>query len=244
MRAQFLAFFVTLPGLLASGCDDMILPNSPDATETDAAPEALEQEFVLPPQPLPDEDTPVAYAMLRAANELGFAALDTEVGLDHRAARSILEFRAGADGYVGTPDDRYLESIAQLDALYWMGEANLWALQRHALLDGLVLEELPEAACEPVLVEAIDRCLRFTEQAAGGEISTDELVASCTVASEPACPSSAFFADAGVVGHEDPLLGYFALLCDAEAPPELCDLGVAGIAAHLWPRCDARYDAG
>jgi hypothetical protein len=241
MRAHILAFFVALPGLGATGCDDMILPE-PDTTPP--AEPNVEEEFVLPPQPLPPEDTPVAFGMLRVANELGFAALDTEVGLDRRAARSILELRAGEDGYVGTPDDRYLDSIAQLDELHWMGEANLWAIQRHALLDGLVLEQLPAAECAPVLVDAIDQCLRFTGQAAGGDVSMDDLVPSCLVMSEPACPSSEFFAEAGLVGHEDPMLGYFALLCGEGASAEICDLGVAGIAAHLGPHCDAVYDAG
>lgn len=232
MRAHLFAFFVALPAVPSIGCD----VSEPQTETIDA------ERVEVPPQPLPLENTPTAYGMLRVANELGFSALDADVGLDRRAAQSIMAFRAGEDGYASSPDDRYVDSLAQLDELHWMGESNLWVLQRYALQEGFVPDELPEASCAPALVETIDQCLRFTEQAAGGDVTMEDRVPSCLVKSEPACPSSEFFAHSGVTGHEDPMLGYHALLCDSEDASPLCTLGVAGIAAHHGPHCDALFD--
>lgn len=232
MRAHTLALSMALPALLPVGCDS-----------AEFEPELAEERAELPPQPLPLEGSPTAYGMLRVVNELPYATLDGEVDLDRRAAQSITGFRAGPDRQLGTADDRYVDSIAQLDELHWLGEANLWAIQRYALLEGFVPELPPMAACPAMLAEAVDQCLRFTEQAAAGEAAMDDLIPSCLEQSEPSCPSSAFFAHRGVVDYEDPMLGYHALLCDSEAPAEPCALGVAGMAAHLGPHCDALYDA-
>ncbi|MEM9452717.1 MAG: hypothetical protein AAGF11_00970 [Myxococcota bacterium] len=236
MRAHTFALsmaLLALPALLAIGCDS-----------ADFEPETAEERAELPPQHLPLEGSPTAYGMLRVVNELPLATLDREVALDRRAAQSIVGFRAGPDGLLDTADDRYVDSIAQLDELHWLGEANLWTIQHHALLEGFVPESLPIARCPAVLAEVVDQCLRFTEQAATGEATMDDLVPSCLEQSEPSCPSSEFFAQQGMVDYEDPMLGYHALLCDSEAPAEPCALGVAGMAAHFGPHCDALYDAG
>lgn len=204
----------------------------------------------LAPQPLPLEGTPTAYGMLRVANELDHHALDVDVGLDRRAANSIIAHRAGADLVLGTADDQYVGSIAELDSLYWLGEAMLWRIQSYALTEGWVPEAVPAAACEPEVDDAIAQCLRFLEYAAvpepvwggyGAAPFKADLLPSCLEASAASYPSAAFFADAGLPGYLDPTLGYQGLLC-GDVPAPVCALGVAGLADHVQPECDALYD--
>ncbi|MEX1362069.1 MAG: hypothetical protein AB1Z98_03035 [Nannocystaceae bacterium] len=193
-------------------------------------------------QPLPLEGTTTAYAMLRVANERSFTELDHEVGLDRRAAQSIMAFRAGDDGDLFTADDRYLSTLSELDELYWLGEDNLWTLQRYALLEGDGLTQLPADDCPPLLIDAIESCLRGTARRAEVGVSRANLVAACLVQGDPIAPSHEYFEAAGLPDYLDPWLGYHGLLCGDEDPGPLCALGVAGMAGHHGPACDARYD--
>lgn len=58
------------------------------------------------------------------------AVLDDEVGLDARAAKAIVAHVRGADGLLGTRDDDLLGSLAELDAIPWVGATALRALDR------------------------------------------------------------------------------------------------------------------
>ncbi|MDX2093043.1 MAG: hypothetical protein SFX73_34690 [Kofleriaceae bacterium] len=67
-----------------------------------------------------------AISVLRAANgasleDLRRAVADGGAGLSRNAARSIVAFRAGADGALGTMDDRELDTLGQLDAVPYVG---------------------------------------------------------------------------------------------------------------------------
>lgn len=225
--SSFLALTIT------TGCLDQVYDGSDDADVVDR----------IPAQPLPLEGSTTAFGMLRVVNELSFPELDLEVELDRRAAEAITTFRAGEDRHFGTQDDRYFGSLADLDAEYWLGDANLWAIQRYAVLEGYTPEALPEAGCTPALVEMIDACIRSTEVRAGAEVTRDELVSACLVQSEPEAPSGQHFASLGLPGFGDPWMGYFARLCAHDAPHDDCELGVAGIVELRGPACDAVYDA-
>lgn len=219
--------------LLASGC---LLDPADHEIEEEAGRE-------LPSQPLPLEDSPTAYGMLRVVNELGFAALDRDVGLDRQAAQSILAHRMGLDGYLGTADDRYVEDLAELDALYWLGEQNLWTIQRFALREGYAPEAVP-SGCEPGLAEALAGCRRFvaeTGASAGGRAASVDASWSC-VEAEGSPTVAEFFEREGVPGYVVPALGYHAMLCGGAQADEglaICTLGVAGLAAHALPECVA-----
>jgi len=234
MHMRMLASLLVGLGLLVPAC---LLEPEQDELEQDD-----HERDVLPPQPLPLEGSPTAYGMLRVVNELGFAALDREVGLDRQAAASILEHRAGPDAYVGTADDRFVAELAELDALYWLGEANLWTIQSHALLEGYVPQVVPEG-CEPALAEAIDACRRFVAEAAaeaaGAEASID-VSGSCLEASEDGSAAAEHFVEAGLPSYREPALGYHALLCggaDGGGDLEVCALGVAAVAAQVMGAC-------
>jgi hypothetical protein len=201
-------------------------------------------------EPLPAEGTPLAYGMLRVANELDHTALDVDVALDRRAADSIIAHRAGADTLLGTADDQYVEDIAELDSLYWLGAAMLWRIQSYALIEGFAPAAVPPAACEPEVDDAIVECMRYLEIVAtpepvwggyGAAPFKADLLPSCLEASAAPYPSAAFFADAGLPGYLDPTLGYQGLLC-GETPAPVCALGVAGLGDHVQPECDALYD--
>lgn len=138
---------ISLLPLLAAGC-------WLDEFEEDDAAEHAPAADELPSQPLPLEGSPTAYGMLRVVNELGFSGLDVDVGLDRQAAASIVAHRAGPDERLGTADDRYVEDLARLDSLYWLGEENLWRIQAFALLEGWVPEAMPEG-CDEALAEAL-----------------------------------------------------------------------------------------
>ena len=204
-----------------------------------------------PYPPPPAENTPEAYGMLRVANELTFEQLDDDVALNRRSATSITEFRAGADELLGTADDQYIATIAELDALYWMGPANLWRVLNYATLEGYIPAALPAPSCEAELDDAITQCLRFVEDAAapvqGGQGSfgwgpfADDLLPSCLEASDASYPSADYFADQGIVGYLEPVLGYQGSLCDG-VPEPVCALGSAGIAARSMPQCEAVFD--
>lgn len=60
------------------------------------------------------------------------AELDEAVGLDARVAKAIVDYRAGADGKFPSLDDRELASLAELDALPYIGNAALAKLAAYA----------------------------------------------------------------------------------------------------------------
>lgn len=60
-------------------------------------------------------------AALRVANELTFAQLDKDVALSSRAATNIVAHRDGVDHVHGTADDDPFDTIAELDAVPYVG---------------------------------------------------------------------------------------------------------------------------
>ncbi len=65
-----------------------------------------------------------------------FELLDIDVALDIRAARNIIAHRDGADGLVGTADDRLFASIEELDGIGYVGPAALDDMAAYALANG------------------------------------------------------------------------------------------------------------
>lgn len=197
----------------------------------------------------PAEQTADAFGMLRVANELTFEQLDDDVPLDIRAANSITEHRAGVDELIGTADDLYVASIADLDALYWLGPAMMWRIYNYAVLEGFVPASVPPASCEAELADSVEACLLFVEEAAAPATGSgfgvapfkDDIAASCLEANDPTYPSADFFVAEGVTGYDDPTLGYHDLLCDGATAP-VCAIGVAGIGTRSMPQCESLFD--
>ncbi|MCX4246301.1 hypothetical protein [Paraliomyxa miuraensis] len=230
MRLSALApFALCLPLCTILGCE-----LDPDGPAPDEREDVIDE---LPAQPLPLPDSPTAYGMLRVANELDFAALDREVGLDRQAAESIIAHRVGPDGYLGTADDRFVSDLGELDGLYWLGEENLWRLQAYALLEGYAPDAMPQA-CDPALDEVLVACRRLaTELAGSGNTITVDPIAACLDGGEPDGPATELFAGAGLPRYLEPALGYFAMLCGDGAETSVCALGVAGLADLAMSEC-------
>jgi hypothetical protein len=76
-------------------------------------------------------------AVLLVVNIATEEALDITVPLDVRAAKAIVAYRKGADGKPGTADDVTIDTLAELDAIAYVGPAALAALEEY--VDGLGL---------------------------------------------------------------------------------------------------------
>jgi hypothetical protein len=87
--------------------------------------------------------------VLRVANELDFHALDVDVPLSSRAARNIVTRRAGPDGIDGDGDDVPYQSLAQLDAVPYVGPASLKAMLAYAEAAGWVTGGSGGASTDP-----------------------------------------------------------------------------------------------
>ena len=72
------------------------------------------------------------WSVVLASNTLTYDELNRVVGLDARAAHSIIEYRAGLDGAVNTPDDQFITSARILDDLYYVGPTAYQKLQDYA----------------------------------------------------------------------------------------------------------------
>lgn len=98
------------------------------------------------------EDSPEAVAVLRLVNFASFQVLDDTIGLDVRAAHNIINFRSGDDDTAGTDDDETFTTLAELDAIPYIGPVAFdklvafsqsidWASRHRDLGDGSVLDQ-------------------------------------------------------------------------------------------------------
>jgi len=71
-------------------------------------------------------------AVLGVINTATFEELDVEIGLDARAARGIIKFRAGADGRISTADDIHFVTLKQLDDVPYVGAKAFASLVEYA----------------------------------------------------------------------------------------------------------------
>lgn len=86
------------------------------------------------------EGSPEAKGILAVVNELSEEALDDAVGLDLRAAANIFAHRAGVDGLELTADDDPFDTLAELDAIPYVGPLAFNKLLAFARGNGYVLE--------------------------------------------------------------------------------------------------------
>lgn len=94
---------------------------------------------------LAEEGSLTADAILRVANTLSLAELKSEVHLSATTAKRIATYRAGADGALGTADDRFIASLSELDAIPYVGPVAYQKLEAYAL--GLADRYVQPFAC-------------------------------------------------------------------------------------------------
>lgn len=85
--------------------------------------------------------------VLRVANEASLSELDDDAALDARAAQHIVAYRNGADGAAGTADDQTITTLAELDAIKWVGPVALDKLLAYAYSLGYVDAGGSESDC-------------------------------------------------------------------------------------------------
>jgi len=92
-----------------------------------------------------DPDSAEARAVLALVNdpEVDFTELDDDAGLNKTAAERIFRHRDGEDGESGTADDDAFDSLAELDAVPFVGKVALEQLLAYAIAQGY-LEETGE----------------------------------------------------------------------------------------------------
>jgi phosphatidylserine/phosphatidylglycerophosphate/cardiolipin synthase-like enzyme len=117
IRLRHIAF----ASLLLAGCSA-----SSDPTSEGPSPDA-ENASIAPPGKAdsPFSTCQVAAALLTASNPAMDASALKELGVHSRAAGNIARVKAGADGTPGTEDDVSFHSLAELDAVPWVGPAAL-----------------------------------------------------------------------------------------------------------------------
>jgi DNA uptake protein ComE-like DNA-binding protein len=79
-----------------------------------------------------------AVGLLDFVNDHGhdLELLDRALGLDARAAAGIVAHRQGPDGQLGSADDGWFTSLAELDAVTWVGPTALDKLAGYAAAQG------------------------------------------------------------------------------------------------------------
>jgi hypothetical protein len=82
------------------------------------------------------EGTPEACGILAVANGASEHTLNNDVGLDSRAADNIVAARVGDDGVAGTSDDVVFTTLAQLDAVPYVGPVAFKKLLAYAKAQG------------------------------------------------------------------------------------------------------------
>ena len=86
------------------------------------------------------EGSPAAVGLLNFLNDesTDFIVLDIDAKLDRRSASGLIHHRNGPDGQYGTWDDDRFDSVAEVDAIKWIGPRTLARLENYASEHGWV----------------------------------------------------------------------------------------------------------
>jgi hypothetical protein len=93
------------------------------------------------------EGTPEARGVLQAANDATFRELDIDAAMSSRTVTNIINHRVGADGVAGTADDRPFKTLAELDAVPYVGLVALDQLLAYADVRGWIVPLTPFPTC-------------------------------------------------------------------------------------------------
>ena len=154
------------------------------------------------------EGTREGYGVLRLLNDgegTTFAFLDDEVGLDRRAAMNLIAHRDGRDGRFGTRDDDLFDTIAEVDAVSYVGPAALATLAEFARLNDYVPGDdqlLGTFDRVDVTYLEAERVLAFVNEASEAELNATGIPSRATASILAARPvlTMALLADLYFVG--------------------------------------------
>ncbi len=141
-----------------------------------------------------EDGTPEADGVLAMLNHRAMTrdVLDDDVGLDSRAATNLVAHRNGADGVLGTADDDRFDTIAEADAVPYVGASALDKLLAYATAHGWVdpgedvvgvYDDVPFTAAEIAAVLALvaDASLELLDD----DVALDSRAAAAIVAARP-----------------------------------------------------------
>ncbi len=203
---------VVLPVALVACTGDSV------RSERALAPEAARTTVVY-------DGTPEGVGVLAMLNDgsTTTTVLDIDAALDARAARSIVSYRNGSDGTFGTADDNTLDSIDEVDARTWVGDATLGLLVSFASAEGWVPEgEDPLGTYDSVAftVEEAEWTVDFANDATlavlDDDLGLDSRAAANIVAAQPLVSVKAL-ADVKYVGKSAMAKLLAAAVADVEA---------------------------
>lgn len=112
-----------------------------------------------------EEGTPEAHGVLTFLNDASttVSVLDERVGLDQRAALNLIGHRDGGDMIYGTQDDDVFDTIAEVDDVFFVGDAAMRSILAYATAKGFV----PESDSFYGMVEGVT----FTKDQATGIVN-------------------------------------------------------------------------
>ncbi|MGE0548412.1 MAG: phospholipase D-like domain-containing protein [Kofleriaceae bacterium] len=118
---------------VAAGPGCMTAPSDIEDGETDGFPSGKADGGI-------DEGSPEALGVLALVNDAAttVTVLDGDAGLSVRVAKNIVRHRQGGDAADGTGDDDRFDTLAELDAIPYVGPAALNALLEYARERGLI----------------------------------------------------------------------------------------------------------
>ena len=124
-----------------------------------------------------EEGSPEAFGVQGLLNDGGttLELLDDDVGLDKRAATSLIEHRDGPDGVFGTDDDDLYDTVAEIDDQYYVGDSALGLLLDYARDNGWITEDDVVGSWEGVTFTAdqVDQVLALVNTASQAELDDD-----------------------------------------------------------------------
>lgn len=91
------------------------------------------------------ENSPEAKGVLRVANTATSSQLVSKAGINQAAANGISYYRLGDDQLVGTSDDERFDTLAELDAVPYVGPSEFLKLLTYAKTLGYVASAPPDA---------------------------------------------------------------------------------------------------
>ena len=130
-RMVCIAFFSIAFGLIGTGCVFL----DENGNELTVATEASTHGQTSSALVLDGSPEAVGILNFLNASTTTFDVLDIETRLDVRAARGLIHHRNGPDGEYGTWDDDLFDSIAEADAVKWVGDG---AINRILVTAGLL----------------------------------------------------------------------------------------------------------
>lgn len=119
------------------------------------------------------EGTAEAAAVLHVASTFTRADLVSDVGLAAKAADNIVAYRAGDDETSNTSDDEKFETLAELDAVPFMGPIAFGKLLAYAQANDLVEDDPPPAATDDPFDTAACQGPQMSMQAAEARWSSN-----------------------------------------------------------------------